>query len=76
MKLITKRSTYKKPTTADLYMRNLKTLHKLKVLVDRIYADEHLKQPELSTALFDSCDDLKETIRTILYLQRARKEKS
>ena len=64
------------PTEADLYMRNLKTLHKLKVLVDRIYADEHLKQPELSTALFDSCDDLKETVRTILCIQRTRKEKS
>ena len=64
------------PTTADLYMRNLKTLHKLKVLVDRIYTDEHLKQPELSTALFDSCDDLKETVRTILCIQRTRKEKS
>jgi hypothetical protein len=65
-----------KPTEADLYMQNIKTLYKLKVLVDRIRADEYLKQPELSTALFDACDELKETTRSILCIQRARKEKS
>ena len=64
----------KEPTAADNYMCCLKELHKLKILVDRIYGDEHNKQPELDEALYESCEAVADHIALIRLLQAKLKE--